>query len=198
MPVAWARPRVIQLQPTHHIMIPIRYLFFLVCIMSLTFDVASAQANGWAPVGRPPLSDRQAAATVKHVPESRPDNAAANRYVPNDAQLRAFRHSTNIYGQTPAQWNPWFADVTGRPGLTDPSTDDLIQWAAHKWGVPGPWMRAVMVVESSWRQGHMGDRKTVPWDWYDTYPLQAQVLATFDVYQSMGVMQIKWTPDGLA
>ena len=35
------------------------------------------------------------------------------------------------------QFNPYLQYVDGRDGMTDPSTDDLIQWAAHKWGIPG-------------------------------------------------------------
>ncbi len=155
-------------------------------------------ANHWAPVGRKPLSDPDAAALVTRKPETRPENVVANLYVPTTAELEAFRSSRNIYGQTPEQWNPLFRYVTGRSGLNNPSTDDLVQWAARKWGIPAPWMRAVMVVESSWRQTHMGDRRTVPLDWYGRYPFQAQILGTFDVFQSMGVMQIKWTPDGTA
>ena len=177
-----------------------RHLLLSVCAVVLFgAAIAPAQAaNRWAPVGRPPLSDARAAELVTRLPETRPENAAANNYVPTAAELQAFRSSKNIYGQTPAQWNPWFQYVTGRPGITNPSTDDLVQWAARKWGVPAPWMRAVIVVESSWRQSHMGDRKTLSLDWYGQYPFQAQILGTFDVFQSMGVMQIKWTPDGTA
>lgn len=155
-------------------------------------------ANHWAPVGREPLSDSAAAGLVTRLPETRPENVVANRYVPTAAELQSFRSSPNIYAQTPEQWNPWFRYVTGRPGLKNPSTDDLVQWAARKWGIPAPWMRAVMVVESSWRQTHMGDQRTVPLNWYGQYPLQAQIAGTFDVFQSMGVMQVKWAPEGTA
>jgi hypothetical protein len=57
-------------------------------------------------------------------------------------------------------------------------------------------MRAVMVIESSWNQDHLGDRTTVPQAWYGLYPFDAQIAGTTDVFESMGVMQIKWTPDG--
>jgi hypothetical protein len=96
---------------------------------------------------------------------------------------------------TPIQYNPLVKHVTGRPGLTDPSTDDLIQWAAHKWGIPEDLMRAQMVTESSWRQSTLGDRASVPPEWYAQYPAQAQIPGTSDVYQSMGIAQVKWRPD---
>ena len=130
-----------------------------------------------------------------HQPENRPGNVAANDYVPNDAQLQAFQTSLSAYGQTPAQWNPLYAYVTGRPGLIKPSTDDLIQWAAYKWGIPTDWIRAQMVVESSWNQSQLGDRTTVSAAEYSQFPAAAQIPGTSDVYESMGVMQIKWHPD---
>jgi hypothetical protein len=86
--------------------------------------------------------------------------------------------------------------VTGRPGLASPSTDDLIQWAAHKWHIPEDWIRADMAVESWWEQTDLGDRATVPGKWYTLYPPQARVSGTSEVYQSMGISQVKWIPDG--
>jgi hypothetical protein len=52
-----------------------------------------------------------------------------------------------------------------------------------------------MVIESSWRQSTLGDRATVPPSWYGQYPPQARIAGTSDVYQSMGISQIKWQPD---
>ena len=43
-----------------------------------------------------------------------------------------------------------------------------------------------------------GPDDCAPLNWYGQYPFQAQLLGTFDVFQSMGVMQIKWSPDGIA
>ena len=149
----------------------------------------------WAPVGTPPLSDSAAAAQVTHQPEDRPENTDANNYVPSDSELAAFYGSRDPSGRTAVQFNPLTQYVTGRPGLTDPSTDDLIQWAAHKWGIPEDVVRAQIATESNWRQSTLGDRQTVPADWYALYPPQAQIIGTSDVYQSMGISQIKWTPD---
>jgi hypothetical protein len=149
----------------------------------------------WAPVGTRPLADSEAAALITHQPETRPENVAANNYRPSDSDLGAFFASTDPSGVTPVRYNPLARYVTGRPGLSDPSTDDLIQWAAHKWGIPEDLMRAQMVTESSWRQSTLGDRASVPPAWYDQYPPQAQIPGTSDVYQSMGIAQVKWRPD---
>jgi hypothetical protein len=149
----------------------------------------------WAPVGTKPLSDSAAAALITPEPEDRPENSQANNYRPSDGELDAFFGSRDTSGVTPVQYNPLARYITGRPGLSDPSTDDLIQWAAHKWGIPEDLVRAQMVTESWWRQSALGDRATVPPSWYDQYPPQARIAGTSDVYQSMGISQIKWRPD---
>lgn len=149
----------------------------------------------WAPIGAKPLADDEAASLITHEPETRPENVAANNYRPSDSELGAFFATRDPSGVTPADYNPLAQYVTGRPGLSDPSTDDLIQWAAHKWGIPEDLMRAQIATESSWRQSQLGDRATVPPAWYDQYPPQARIPGTSDVYQSMGIAQIKWRPD---
>jgi hypothetical protein len=154
-----------------------------------------APQTSWTPVGSLPLSDAGAAAQITHRAETRPDNSAANAYVPTDAQLNAFRTAVSIYGETPAQYDRWYGYVTGRPGLAGPSTDDLIQWTAHKWGIPEDWIRAQMASESWWHQSQLGDPTTVSAAWYDLFPAQARIAGTSDVYESMGVMQVRWQPD---
>jgi hypothetical protein len=71
----------------------------------------------------------------------------------------------------------------------------LIQWASHKWRIPTDWIRAQMEKESSWDQSDLGDRETVSSSWYGLYPPQARIAGTSDVYQSMGLSQVKWRPD---
>jgi hypothetical protein len=154
-----------------------------------------------------PLSDRQAAALVTPEPETRPLNGrpysvngtgypAANDDVPMNAQLQRFRSSHISTGEPVLRFNPYFRYVNGRDGLHDPSTDDLIQWSAHKWGIPENWLRAEYVQESYWSQFWLGDEHTVPRSWYDRYPPQARVPNTLNVYRSMGITQVQWTPDG--
>jgi hypothetical protein len=154
-----------------------------------------------------PLSDAAAAALVTPEPETRPDNGrpyivggqrfpAPNAYVPTIAQLARFRSSRTSLGQPVLLFNPYFRYVDGQDGLQDPSTDDLIQWSAHKWGIPEDWLRAEYAVESYWNQFQLGDEHTVPRSWYDLYPVQARVPHTLEVYRSLGIAQVQWTPDG--
>jgi hypothetical protein len=89
-------------------------------------------------------------------------------------------------------FNPLSARVTGDFAG---STDEILQWAAHKWGIPEDVVRAVAVNESSWRARKLGDRATVANP--RAYPAQSRVPGTRDVHQSLGITQIKWTPEGL-
>ena len=173
--------------------------------------------NAWAPCnrnarnGKPstfrPLSDAKAAALVTHQPETRRYNArpytirgkrypAANYYVPTAAQIRRYRDSRTSVGTPLLQFNPYVRYVDGRPGMRHPSTDDLIQWAAHKWGIPENWLRAQYVVESYWNHFNLGDQTTVSSNWYHLYPYHSRIPNTSDVYQSLGIAQVRWIPDG--
>jgi hypothetical protein len=121
---------------------------------------------------------------------------AANFYVPTAAEVRHFRRARTSAGQPVLQFNPYFRYVDGRDGLKRPSTDDLIQWAAHKWGIPEDWLRAEFVRESFWNQFQLGDAAPVSARWYKLYPPQARVPGTRSVYQSLGITQVKWIPNG--
>lgn len=154
-----------------------------------------------------PLSDGEAAALVTPEPETRPFNGrpysidgtrhpAANDYVPATAQIQRFRGARISTGQPVLQFNPYFHYVDGRDGLHNPSTDDLIQWSAHKWGIPENWLRAEYVQESYWNQFWLGDEGTVSQSKYDLYPPQERVPNTLEVYRSIGITQVQWKPDG--
>ncbi len=111
----------------------------------LALLAAPAQART-RPVGSPPLSDAAAARLVHRSSfEPRPANAKPNRTVPTAAQLRFFRRHSDM---------PYKARVTGRFRGT---TDEIIQWAAHKHGIDEDVMRAAAVVESYWRMSTIGD-----------------------------------------
>jgi hypothetical protein len=158
---------------------------------------AATTVANWSPPGTKPLSDAAAADLVSPAREMRPVNARANRYVPSSEQLAAFRRARTSHGQTMVEFNPLFRYVTGRPkGLHHPTTDELIQWISHKWGIPTNVIRAQMVVESHWRQGFKGDPERVPSGWYGRYPRQSRIRGTGDVYESLGIAQVKWRPDG--
>ncbi len=94
------------------------------------------------PAGSEPLSDGEAAAKVKRSSfEPRPGNAKYNQTVPTDAQLANFNGAPE---------NAWAqGKVTGRFTGT---TDEILQWAAHKWGLDEDVVRAVAAAESWWDQ----------------------------------------------
>jgi hypothetical protein len=123
-------------------------------------------------------------------------HAAPNVYVPTDAQLRAFRSAKTSFKQPALKFNPYFRYVDGRDGLKDPTTDELIQWAAHKWGIPENWLKAQFVKESYWNMYQLGDEETVTQAQYSQYPSQARIPGTLNVYQSLGITQERWAPDG--
>lgn len=171
----------------------------VVAVVTVTHDESLVrQPRGrtrWAAPGTRPLSDAAASALVVHQDETRPGNVPYNDFVPSDAELRAFHAARTRDGQLADQLMPERRRVTGRPGLRNPSTDDLIQWVAWKWGIPTDLIRAQMMKESTWHQTDAGDRATVARRWYSIYPLQARIAGTRDVFESMGISQVKWRPD---
>lgn len=93
-----------------------------------------------------PLSDAAAARRVRHSAfEPRPGNHAATHRMPTAAQVRAFRAQSTM---------PYARYVTGHYTGT---TDEVIQWAADKWGIAPDLLRAVAVVESRWKMSFIGD-----------------------------------------
>jgi Transglycosylase SLT domain len=157
--------------------------------------LAICHAKGLALGTRPPrsviLSDSQAACLVQRSGfEPRSDNFQANHTVPTAAQLRAFRA---------VNFNPYRNRVTGDFTGT---TDEILQWAAWKWGIGPNVLRAVAVEESYWRQDAVGDnglsfglmqvkRTAHPGTW----PLSQQSTAfNVDYYGAM----LRYYYDGLA
>jgi hypothetical protein len=154
--------------------------------------VAQPQTT-WAPVGRAPLTDAQAAACVQHEPETRPGNAQYNNYVPSPAEELAWQ------GARPTnEHQPNVEYVDGLDGLSNPSTDDLIQWASYKWGIPADWVRAEAVVESHWRATSTGDLTSVSASDYPSYPAVSHYsgvtcTSNCQIWRSLGLMQVSWT-----
>jgi hypothetical protein len=145
-----------------------------------------------------PMSDPAAASCAGDAAEAVPANAQANAYVPSDGELAAFRNNLDDAGQTPEQVYWYTRYVTGRPGLDTPTTDELIQWAAHKWGIPEDYLRAQYTQESSWDQAAMGDLTTSPtpaiWAEYDNAN-PAYTPNGIQAYESVGITQDKWRPN---
>jgi hypothetical protein len=96
----------------------------------------------------PPLGDIRAAWYVDRTIESRPGNATENRRRPTPAELRRFRTANDVL--PPAH----LARVTGR---FQGATDDIIEWAAWKWGIEEDVLRAQALQESDWRMETRGD-----------------------------------------
>ena len=154
---------------------------------------APMKITSWRPVGTPPLSDAEAASRITRVPEKRSGNAAANAYKPSASELHAFLYGErNRDGKLPAEYSHLYGKVTG--GFTG-TTDEIIQWGAHKWGIPEDWIRAQAAKESWWRHStQLGDPTTVR-D-VTRYPAHSRIDGT-RVYQSLGLMQVRYDhPDG--
>jgi hypothetical protein len=128
----------------------LRYLTVVLILAGTVVAAPAARADDTglvhAAVGQPPLSDAAAAAKVHRSSwEPRPKNAGATHRVPTAAQLRAFRRQSD---QPYSRW------VTGRFRGT---TDEVIQWAAAKWGLSPNLVRAVAAIETWWRMSFVGD-----------------------------------------
>ena len=128
-------------------------------------------------------------------------NSVANSYVPSDAQLAAFRATADINGETPTQSMYYPGTyVTGRHSLgTMPSTDDLIEFYAKKWGIPEDNLRAQYVQESDWKQGARGDSRSESasdWTWYNNAGGSFYCYTSTQCYESIGISQIKSRPNG--
>lgn len=97
-------------------------------------------------VGWGPISDKKAARCVERTAEVlRPENAVPNSTVPTAAELSYFHANSDM---------PYQSKVDGQ---YTGSTDDIIEWAANKWGLPEDVLRAVAVHESWWEMDTLGD-----------------------------------------
>ena len=94
------------------------------------------------------LSDAQAARGVGRYGEDRSDNISDNEREPTASQLAYFRaHDSSM----PA----WYRNrIDGR---YRGSTNQIIEWAALKWGFDPQLLRAVGAVESWWHMDTVGD-----------------------------------------
>jgi hypothetical protein len=94
------------------------------------------------------IGDDAAAALVDRSSwEPRSQNGDENHRLPSADSLRRFRHSSDL---PRAYKRRVSGDYTG-------TTDEIIQWAARKWGFSPDVLRAVAVVESWWKMSAIGD-----------------------------------------
>ncbi|CAA9507154.1 MAG: hypothetical protein AVDCRST_MAG67-2499 [uncultured Solirubrobacteraceae bacterium] len=125
--------------------------------------------------GAPVLADADAAARVTRSSfEPRSINAQANQRRPSAGELsHFFTYSPN--------WGPCAETFKARiTGNFTGTTDEIIQWAAHKWGIDEDITRAVAVKESNWNQDARGD-----WD------------SNIQDFQSYGLTQVRRNSGGL-
>jgi len=94
-------------------------------------------------------SDAQCAARVQHKPENKLVNVVYNA-TPGDQQLG----SDVFSGDDPRAYTEIGIRVTGHFSGT---TDEILQWAACKWGVDEDIVRAQAALESWWHQDAKGD-----------------------------------------
>ncbi len=118
----------------------------LIVLATAGLTAPSVAAAGPRPVGWGPLSSHAAAKKVARSGwEPRPENGAANHRVPKRRLLAGWRKRSEM---------PYARFVDGRFRGT---TDEIIRWAAIKWGLPKNVLRAVAVVESWWQMSAVGD-----------------------------------------
>lgn len=100
------------------------------------------------PVGAQLPSDAQCAAAVSRSSwEPRPDNATANN---RNLYVEGVRAQWNGNDTAQSMMNRVTGNFTG-------TTDEILQWAACKWGFDVDSVRAQAVKESDWHQSHLGD-----------------------------------------
>jgi hypothetical protein len=137
-----------------------RYVLVLVAVLGAALVLLAggrdepARVEAAAPRGplvtRPtatrPLADSVARRRVHRTSvEPRRVNSAATHPRPTAAQLKTWRATPSM---------PYAKYVTGNFTGT---TDEVIQWAAIKWGLNPDLLRAVAVVESYWKMSTVGD-----------------------------------------
>ena len=118
----------------------------LLSIISILLTGSAHAALVTRPHARGPLSDAAASRLVHRTRwEPRTDNGATRHRMPTRAQLRTFWAQSQM---------PYAHRVTGHFIGT---TDEIIQWAAIKWGFAPNLLRAVAADESWWKMSAVGD-----------------------------------------
>jgi hypothetical protein len=104
------------------------------------------------PAGSAVLGDAEAAARVRRSSwEPRPGNVQANQRRPTSTEIGTFLTKSGSWGTCGERLR---TRVTGNFSGT---TDEILQWAAHKWGFDEDIARAQAVKESWWYMSAVGD-----------------------------------------
>ncbi|GEM_PF-2983559 len=135
------------------------------------YDAPGGSLAGYPLIGGPLLDDLQAVSFIKPTQKSKPELgpsgpaiAAANNYFnyiastnPEDylRQLRSF-YADYVSGWG-RSWQPVADRIDGACPLAHPTTAEVLQWAANKWGINPLLMYAEAENESHWDQTGIGD-----------------------------------------
>jgi len=143
-----------------------------------------AWGDGYPLIGGPLLNDSQAASFVKSTPKSavelsiscsacgiyEPDgaaNAADNNYFNYMASnnpsgyLSQLEASDGFYAAySGSSWQPVADRIDGACPIANPTTAEVLQWAANKWGINPLLLYAGAAGESEWDQTAAGDNGT--------------------------------------
>lgn len=146
-------------------------------------EALPANSSATLPPGAALPSEATCAARVHRSSwEPRPANRAANSRVPTAAQIAGLKPWGSAMGMDPR------ADALRKQmkGNFTGTTDEILQWAACKWGFNPDVLRADAVVESYWQQSQRGDYTSnqqycPPGSWDGA-----------GCFQSYGLFQIKW------
>jgi hypothetical protein len=122
------------------------------------------------PVGATLPSDATCASEVRAAPEVRPANTGANE-------------TRGVGG------NSLYPRVTGDYVGT---TDEIIQWAACKWGIDEDIVRAQAAVESYWFQRNTGDFTTDPTQCPPGYQTLGANGVAGECPESIGIVQVRY------
>jgi hypothetical protein len=106
------------------------------------FTLVPSSGDGSAPAGIP-RSDAACAAAVTPTAEKRPSNTTDNNTVPADP-------SAIQWNSAYSTWPAFVADRNQVTGDFKGTTDEIIQWAACKWGLDVNVARADAWLESGW------------------------------------------------
>ncbi len=138
------------------------------------FNAPGGSGAGYGLIGGPLLSDAQAASFVLPTRPSKVEtgalggvNAIANNYYnhivatnPGEYlnQLRA--HDGFYAAYLGVSWRPEAERIDGACPLAHPTTAEVLQWAANKWGINPLLLYAVATQEGDWDQTNVGDNGT--------------------------------------
>jgi hypothetical protein len=132
------------------------------------YNAPGGSGAGYGLIGGPLINDLEATSFVKATEKSDPETgpngpviALDNNYFNSMAstapdaylsQLRAF-HA----GYAGSSWRAEAERIDGACPLAHPTTAEVLQWAANKWGINPILMYAEATVESGWDQTGIGD-----------------------------------------